>query len=94
MTRDEAVLSIAKYLCSYYGNCKGCGSEGICDVGISAQVMYDRGYSKQSEGEWKIKWKSTLPQYEPSEYECSVCGYRRTVLHKFCPNCGAKMKGV
>lgn len=52
------------------------------------------GYRKQSEGEWLVKWRSTFPQYEPSEYECSNCGYRRTVLHKYCPNCGAKMKGV
>ena len=51
------------------------------------------GYRKQSEGEWKIKWRSTFPQYEPSEYQCSICGCVRTVKHKFCPNCGAKMKG-
>lgn len=48
---------------------------------------------EQSEGEWVVKWKSTFPQYEPSEYECSVCKYRSTVLHKYCQNCGAKMKG-
>ena len=73
----------------------------ICE-GLSAKIPYtdeladyltDKGYRKQSEGEWLVKWRSTFPQYEPSEYECSNCGYRRTVLHKYCPNCGAKMKG-
>lgn len=59
-----------------------------------ATALYNIGYRKQSEGEWVIKWRSTFPQYEPSEYQCSVCGLVRTVKHKYCPNCGSKMKGV
>ena len=58
-----------------------------------AEQLYNAGYRKQSEGEWIIKWKSTIPQYEPSEYQCSNCELTRSVKHKFCPNCGAKMKG-
>lgn len=58
-----------------------------------AEALYNAGYRKQNEGEWLVKWRSTFPQYEPSEYECSICGYKRTVLHNYCPNCGAKMKG-
>lgn len=59
-----------------------------------AEALYNAGYRQQSGGEWLVKWRSTFPQYEPSEYECSNCGYRRTVLHKYCPKCGAKMKEV
>ena len=59
----------------------------------TAEKLYNAGYRKQRVGEWLVKWRSTFPQYEPSEYQCSICGYVRTVKHKFCPNCGAKMKG-
>lgn len=44
MTRDKIVLEIAKDLCASYGRCTGCNLEGQCDVGISAQVIYDCGY--------------------------------------------------
>ena len=50
-------------------------------------------YLLQSEGEWVIKKESTFPQYEPSEYACSVCDSRRSAMYNFCPNCGARMKG-
>ena len=62
-----------------------------------AEVLYNAGYRKQSEGEWKH------PPYAPfgGSYEmkrCSVCGYKpdfdsENPYTKFCPNCGAKMKG-
>lgn len=44
MSRDKIVLQIAKDLCSSYGRCEGCHLEGNCDVGISAQVIYDCDY--------------------------------------------------
>ena len=62
-----------------------------------AECLYQAGYRKQSEGEWKH------PPYAPfgGIYEmkrCSVCGYKpdsdsNNPYTKFCPNCGAKMKG-
>lgn len=61
--------------------------------GFLAEALYNEGYRKQIEGEWVVKFRSTFPQYEPSEYECSICRYKGTVLHKYCPNCGARMKG-
>ena len=75
------------------------GAQFLSDAGRELQFykdvveILDKGYRKQSEGEWLVKWRSTFPQYEPSEYECSICGCKRTVLHNYCPNCGAKMKG-
>lgn len=52
-------------------------------------------WSKQSEGEWVT---SDIPQ---EKYVCSVCGgacwyydYQGEVAKsKYCPHCGAKMKG-
>ena len=62
-----------------------------------ADELYNAGYRKQKEGEWKY------PPYAPfgGSYEmkrCSICGYKPDFdsdnpYTKFCPNCGAKMKG-
>jgi hypothetical protein len=58
-------------------------------------------YRKQSEGEWVPC--DVLPEDEDGEwtsYACSMCkhttdSYYRDVhdLSRYCPNCGAKMKG-
>ena len=63
-----------------------------------ADAVLGNGYRKQREGEWKY------PAYAPfgGIYEmkrCSICGYKpdRDIDNpytKFCPNCGAKMKGA
>lgn len=73
-------------------------TEDLChDV---AETVIIEGYRKQSEGEWIITrteraWNNG--EY-PMERGCSVCGLRRNVetqyAWKFCPHCGAKMKGV
>lgn len=47
-----------------------------------------QGYRKQSEGEWI--WKSN--GYMKCLH-CSCCGNREDWEYKFCPNCGARMKG-
>lgn len=62
-----------------------------------AKLLYSEGYRKQSDGEWHY------PPYAPfgGSYEmkrCSVCGYKPDIdsenpYTKFCPNCGARMKG-
>ncbi len=51
-----------------------------------ADYLYNAGYRKQSEGEWK--------RYSSTMMECSVCK-RHTAYHRyeFCPHCGVKMKG-
>lgn len=58
--------------------------------------LLNAGYIKQSEGAWK---KSAHGKYD---YFCSACGVKAMSrcygnnddLSKFCPNCGAKMKGA
>ena len=56
-----------------------------------ARHLYDKGWRKQSEGEWieRVNWAGSI------EYKCTAC--KETTFHAqyyaFCPNCGAKMKG-
>ena len=61
---------------------------------IREAVKEEAGYSEQSEGEWK-RVGGDLGYVEMA---CSICGYTDVFdddnsPHKFCPNCGAKMKG-
>ena len=66
-----------------------------------AVLLDDKGYIKQREGKWKV-----IPdEYEicADEFVCSVCKESFTSseitteqfleMMKYCPNCGAKMKG-
>ena len=75
--------------------CKWCGCERIgkadCMDYLIAEHLYNAGYRKQSEGEWKVC--GAFDDF----LKCSCCGYdhpwQTAIEHKFCPNCGAKMKG-
>lgn len=59
-----------------------------------AKLLYAKGYRRQSEGEW-------ISNCQTDEFICSLCGAIAPVdclkeefyKSKFCPNCGAKMKG-
>ena len=62
---------------------------------VLAKDVIGLGYRKQSEGEW-------VPHIEIGAmnnfWECSVCHWKTVSFtemrhSKFCPNCGAKMKG-
>ena len=66
--------------------------------------LYNAGYRKQSEGEWR--YNPNGMDWGLGAWECSVCHCNNTNLPmdkninpmrwagaKFCPNCGAKMKG-
>lgn len=90
---NKQIEDMARTLCGEMENdCQKCDSCDMCEFLIETSVLYNAGYRKQSKGKWVCKWKSTFPQYEPSVYACSVCGYERTVLYNYCPNCGAKMQ--
>lgn len=62
-----------------------------------ARALYNAGYRKQSEGEWK-KMKAGNGWDYWDELTCSECGVTfedkyGNIPKKFCPNCGARMKG-
>ena len=62
-----------------------------------ADALYNAGYRKQSEGEWIVHEDDWCGTY----YTCSVCGCDWTTIDgtpqennmRYCPECGAKMKG-
>ena len=73
----------------------------------TANILYNKGYRKQSEGEWVTNaWdgkKWVIIPYDKHEHigaHCSICNKRALlnydkdeVTSNFCPNCGAKMEG-
>lgn len=69
-----------------------------------AEALYNAGCRKQSEGEWKTVYRmvgsiNSYPALIPTNKEfCSICKKEFGMLSdvrsfKYCPNCGAKMKG-
>jgi hypothetical protein len=79
MSKEKQIDEMAKVIC-----------ENIDRVDKLAEALYNAGYRKQSEGEWK----------KPSRYSepiCTICKKSPCqyfgMLPPFCPNCGAKMKG-
>lgn len=63
-----------------------------------AEYLYNAGYRKQKEGEWvanrhiSVSKRNRTIHYET--YKCSVCGtWNGRHRQKYCPNCGAKIKG-
>ncbi len=102
MSKEKQIEEMAREICSEYDcviPCQSCayyGYENCRDV-KSAEKLYNAGYRKQKIGKWHY------PPYAPfgGSYEmkrCSVCGYKPDIdsenpYTKFCPDCGAKMKG-
>lgn len=53
-----------------------------------AVAIYDAGFRKQSEGEWKQAYNSS------PRYCCTHCNHLyNNKSFKYCPHCGAKMDG-
>ena len=87
MAEDLAGRDSCKHLPKDLCNNRKCS---LCE----AEILYEAGYRKQSEGEWVT---SDIPQ---EKYVCSVCGgacwyydYQGDVAQsRYCPNCGAHMR--
>ena len=107
MTKEKQIEEMALAICegrnvADVDNCRKCWQyENGCLYQEIAYGLYNAGYRKQSEGEWKTdkddaEWGSFL-----KKKHCSICGNRpyfdkdkfKFMLTDFCPNCGAKMKG-
>lgn len=58
---------------------------------IASRTLYQLGYRKQKEAGWIV-----CGMFDDF-LKCSSCGYdtpwQTAIEHKFCPNCGARMKG-
>ena len=71
----------------------------LSDAGHEAEFckdvvkMLEKGYRKQSEGEWIRKLRYSRNYDDFFSYTCSECNTHRDAPTNYCPNCGAKMKG-
>ena len=89
------IIDLKKTLCGK--PCDVCGRYGKkCIPEYNAERLYNAGYRKQSVGEWV--WD------DDGYCRCSVCTQKApvttqyqdepmTTATKYCPNCGARMKG-
>lgn len=72
-------------------------NEPIVDIRATAENMANKGYCKSTEGVWVDQYEG---KYANALYKCSVCGEpaygngKVWFFSKFCPSCGAKMKGA
>jgi hypothetical protein len=87
----EQIKEIAKVLCEKYDteHCKVCDHNGRCMVRLEAELVYEAGYRKQSEGGWE--------HINGNEHICKNCSttfYGFVYDFNFCPYCGAHMKGA
>jgi hypothetical protein len=93
MSREKQIEEMAKDLCDI--ECKGmkcniCDSYG-CEYRMQAEALYNAGYRKQKEGEWKL--------HKDGSGTCSECHFIQKDIwdydhyQHFCGHCGAKMKG-
>ena len=80
MAVDLCLIDRCKYLPQAECNNTTCAH---CE----AEALYNAGYRKQSDGEWK-KFQELYPRYV-----CTACNHLfNNKEYKFCPNCGAKMR--
>ena len=96
MSKEKQIEEMAELICDNkddHGICStdGCVCNYNCEYKYSAEALYNAGYRKQSEGEWKET---------KTGFHCSACrkkpgviSNRGAFLSKFCPHCGARMKG-
>lgn len=88
-----------------YKSCKECNCYGKCHAMYYAKRAYDAGYSKQRDGE-NIGAVHPVDEFKCSVCGITLEGWSRVVTDeddgelyyyeyefKYCPNCGAKMKG-
>lgn len=58
----------------------------------TAKKLYNAGYRKQIEGQWE-KRTFIFFDVENVGFKCSKCNTTWDTPTKFCPYCGARMKG-
>ena len=87
--REKQIEEIGKIICGMENGCDGCmWNKARCNERNYAEEIYKAGYRKQSEGKWKQVYNS-FPRYV-----CTHCNHLyNNKSFKYCPNCGAKMKG-
>lgn len=93
--KQQKILQMAKDICRVKHICNDvCNPISACDALKYAERAIEAGYCKQSEGEWEARTDA------PGFVRCSVCKdcnvydeWADGKKWRYCPNCGAKMKG-
>lgn len=86
---NKQIEEMAKDICKLGKPCEKCSAyPDACKAVKYAERFYNADYRKQSEGEWIYQ------EYSMGHYvgKCSLCECEADMT-KFCPNCGARMKG-
>ena len=82
MSRDKQIEEMASII---HSKVNGANFDDVSDTVVA---LYNAGYRKQSEGEWK-RVSDKYPRYV-----CTACNHLyNNKEYKYCPECGAKMKG-
>ena len=91
MSKEKQIIEIKECIDSVYG--ADCAYFDVDGFAIANEI-YNAGYRKQIEGEWKFE---SDPINDPKGYfiriVCPNCGLKTGQVSNFCPQCGAKMKG-
>lgn len=92
--KDRKIEEMAKVIDYTFVMADGVGATRPSSRMI-AMDLYDAGYRKQSEGEWTYDYtgEELLGTDAVYQYKCSLCGEHSIVPWRYCPDCGAKMKG-
>lgn len=99
MSKEKQIVveEMAKVLIDYTKKCRIMASTAI--LTDYAEVLYEKSYRKQKEGEWIVSRSPIVGDYTIT---CSCCGRRERRgpawdiswgVSAFCPGCGARMKG-
>lgn len=101
---EKQIEEMAK-CCTYYCNGECCVDvTHICDCDLMCEMfgvfvaLNNAGYRKERQGEWKFRVVRRRICDINHAITCSNCGFDIEMLqgkrYKYCPNCGAKMKGA
>lgn len=72
--------------------CEDCGADMRGHYSLGGGINSYKT-TVRPQAEWICKTKSTFPQYQPDEFECSSCKQVSTQKYSFCPYCSADMGG-
>ena len=71
-----------------------------CDICEDKAKQYSSGFQDgymtgkaRPQGEWEFSINHTTPKYPWGMYKCSNCNNWNGSKVRFCPNCGADMRG-
>lgn len=85
MDEKKQIEEMAKVILRANDNYDTCNKD---DCEVIASLVYNAGYHKQREGEWKEVYRNN----KATVYECSCCKHLTFGTSDYCI-CGAKMKG-